>query len=155
MDETTKVIFLDIDGVLNGHDGIAVLRRECCERLNRIIKATGAKVVLVSAWRYMILDTGEYKSAMTCTGFGYMLKTHGIDCEIVGTTCSDEECMPRGEQVRKWMRDNYRPDRWCVIDDGCPVEFGYAPLLSFRLITPKSSIGLQENHVRRAIELLN
>lgn len=149
-----KILFLDIDGVLNGHDGVAVLRRECCERLNRLIQATGAKVVLVSAWRYMILDTGEYKSAMTCVGFSYMLKTHGIDCEIIGTTCSDEELMPRGEQVRKWMRDNPRPLRWCILDDGDPEEFGYAPLLTDRLITTPSDGGLQDEHVERAIELL-
>jgi hypothetical protein len=47
-----KIIFLDIDGVLNaGCDDEPFIFSECAQRLNRIIQETGAQVVLSSAWR--------------------------------------------------------------------------------------------------------
>lgn len=88
-----KLIFLDIDGVLNGHKfckaaqstGIDPTR---VRELNRIVRRTGAAVVLSSAWRYMV-----HGKAMTLDGFGYMLRTHGVaGVKLVGLTIPDEVC---------------------------------------------------------------
>jgi len=73
-----KVIFLDIDGVLNGHEFCehaksCGINPECVCELNRIIAATDAKIVLSSAWRYMV-----HGGALTLKGFEYMLRTHGV-----------------------------------------------------------------------------
>ena len=55
-----KVIFLDIDGVLNSEeyyesfpDGefIPPIDPVCVERLKRIVDRTGAKLILSSSWR--------------------------------------------------------------------------------------------------------
>lgn len=58
-----KIIFLDIDGVLNTWSFIAKLpssasyqdaiARDAVSRLNRVIETTGAKVVISSSWRRM------------------------------------------------------------------------------------------------------
>jgi len=68
-----NVLFLDIDGVLNGHDfDVAAqstrIQYRCVRQLNRIIKATECKIVLCSAWRYMLLKRPRHKPAMTLTG---------------------------------------------------------------------------------------
>jgi hypothetical protein len=52
-----KVIFLDIDGVLNvipkGHDEYgAIFHPEFVENLRTIIHATDAKIVITSVWRF-------------------------------------------------------------------------------------------------------
>ena len=52
-----KVIFLDFDGVLNlipqGHDYYGgIFHPEFVENLGRIIKETGAKLVISSSWRH-------------------------------------------------------------------------------------------------------
>lgn len=93
---TTTLLFLDVDGVLNGHrflraaqscniDNAAVLQ------LNRVCRTTGCKIVLSSAWRYMV-----HGKSMTLRGFAYMLRTQGLlsgGTELfVGLTEPDETC---------------------------------------------------------------
>jgi hypothetical protein len=72
--ELTPLLFLDVDGVLNSHDAneyhFNTIHRDKIERLNRIVKATGAEIVISSAWRYMILG-----GSMTIDGFRYLLQT--------------------------------------------------------------------------------
>lgn len=52
-----KVIFLDIDGVLNCNNtteiflGITGIEDRLVEKLRAIVNATGAEIVLVSTWR--------------------------------------------------------------------------------------------------------
>lgn len=90
-----KYCFLDIDGVLarkcdfNPVAQSNTLHRPCVDQLNRIIHETGAKVVLISAWRYMILT-----DQITLTGFAYLMRTHGCtdELEIIATTHLDETC---------------------------------------------------------------
>jgi hypothetical protein len=116
-----RVVFLDIDGVLNGHDfdeGAQSCRMQyrCILQLNRIIKATGCKFVLSSSWRYMLLSRGrKWKAAMTTKGFEYLMRTHGtVGFRLLGTTCSDEECGwdpasdrdVRGEQITRWLTEH-------------------------------------------------
>lgn len=112
-----RVLFLDIDGVLNGHEWddeaqSCTIRRECVKHLSRVIRETGCKIVLSSAWRYMV-----HGGSMTLQGFGYMLRTHGLIAPggtinlIVGMTDKDAEpCAPgvtdvgeRGRQCRAWL----------------------------------------------------
>lgn len=106
-----KVLFLDIDGVLNGHEfddeaKSCNIRRECVKRLNRVVEATQCKIVISSAWRYMV-----HGGAMTLTGFAYMLRTHGLlgITNIIGVTAKDREpvdpeALERGEQIRRFVR---------------------------------------------------
>jgi hypothetical protein len=55
-DHRMKPLFLDIDGVLNAHEPhpgslYNGIRPDCMGRLNRVLKATGASLVISSAWR--------------------------------------------------------------------------------------------------------
>lgn len=109
-----KVLFLDIDGALNGHEyddeaKSCSIRRECVKRLNRVVRETGCKIVLSSAWRYMV-----HGGAMTLSGFEYMLRTHGLtggSRVIVGLTRKDDETVDpldlkadeRARQIRDWL----------------------------------------------------
>jgi hypothetical protein len=109
-----KVLFLDIDGVLNGHEWddeakSCNIRRECVKHLNRVVRETGCRIVLSSAWRYMI-----HGGAMTLTGFAYMLRTHGLTGAtrlIIGLTRKDDESVDpidrkldeRARQIKDWL----------------------------------------------------
>lgn len=147
-----KLIFLDIDGVLNGHDFDAAaqscrMRRECVERFNRLLAATGAKVVLSSAWRYLV--TG---GAMTLKGFGYMLRTHGVvGCDLIGHTCTDEDCAGRGKQIAKWLSESpLNFDSYVVLDDDTYdiLDAGHS------LVCTDGALGLTDANVDAAIRLL-
>ncbi len=119
-----KVIFLDIDGVLNSNDWY-VYRRDnvamdsvdaqypfyefdprAVKRLNRIIEQTGAKIVVSSSWR-----SGE-----TVESLQKLLDSVGVVGEVIGLTphlwCSkpypdkDGYRVPRGCEIDWWL-DNY------------------------------------------------
>ncbi len=48
-----KVIFLDIDGVLNRDDGGVKIEEEFVKRLAHIVEETEAEIILSSSWRGM------------------------------------------------------------------------------------------------------
>ena len=114
----TKLIFLDIDGVLNSRDANAHhfcgIHADKIALLNRIVERTGAEVVISSAWRYMILG-----GAMTIDGFRYMLMTHGLASfvRLVGCTVPDEEIPERGDQISAFLDQAEWPP-YVVLDDG-------------------------------------
>jgi hypothetical protein len=77
-----KFLFLDIDGVLNDHTFIEqaqsfTLKPECVRIFNEIIEEFEPKVILHSAWRYIVL-----MKHMTLPGFSYMLRTHGVSAKL-------------------------------------------------------------------------
>lgn len=132
-----NLIFLDIDGVLNTHEPLeegvmcGKLHDKKVERLNTIIDSTGAKIVLSSAWRYLV-----HRGEMNLAGLGWLLRSHGIRDVLIGVTrpdtmergtwdgsthwtpCNNE----RGQQISDWIKDhnNLEADlieRYVVIDD--------------------------------------
>lgn len=50
-DSARKVIFLDIDGVLNQDNCGAKIEEQFVRRLAHIVEETGAEIVLSSSWR--------------------------------------------------------------------------------------------------------
>lgn len=106
------ILFLDIDGVLNGHQilreaGCCGIDPRCVRHLNLVLRRTGCKIVLSSAWRYMI-----HCKAMKLDGFWYMLRTHGFTNNgngnpIIGLTRKDKDVgdsNERGRQIREWLK---------------------------------------------------
>jgi hypothetical protein len=113
-----RVLFLDIDGVLNaGAFSVTAesssLDAAAVERLNGILTATGAKLVLSSSWRYLILG-----GSMTVEGFEYLLRTHGVTkgC-LIDHTCADEATAGRGRQILRWLEEHGAVEAWAVVDD--------------------------------------
>ena len=162
-----KVLFLDIDGVLNGHEyddeaASCNIRRELVKILNRVITETGCKIVLSSAWRYMILG-----GQMTEQGFGYMLRTHGLICRggsmnlIVGHTREDDPSVDpkdlredeRAMQIKDWLawRSQFTPPviAFATVDD---EEQGFAKHGIPAVITDGKT-GLTEADADRLIEI--
>jgi hypothetical protein len=122
-----KVLFLDIDGVLNGHERhpgspFCGVRPDCMAQLNRVVAATGCGVVLSSAWRYQIIT-----QATTLRGFEYLLYTHGLvpadpvghPWRLVGLTDADEgPAADRGTQILRYARrEGLLPHEWAAVDD--------------------------------------
>jgi hypothetical protein len=113
-----KVLFLDIDGVLNAHEfnekaQSTTMRRDCVDQLNRVIEETDCYLVISSAWRYNI-TRGE----MTVKGFGHLLQSHGVmPNRVIGHTREDkyiEEA--RATQILEWLDAPYW-SRFAVVDD--------------------------------------
>lgn len=151
------VLFLDIDGVLNGHDyspdaESSTIRKECVVNLSRILTQSDCKVVIISAWRYMIL--GE---AMTIKGFEYMLRTHGlagIKDRIVGITRKDyesgqvENSTERADQITEWLGEHKEVSNYVVLDD---LDLGHSLFHPF--VQTDGKVGLTAQDVEKVLHI--
>lgn len=116
-----KVIFLDIDGVLNvrrqGRDRFGSLfHSQFVKNLKHIIDKTGAKIVISSSWRFNGLD--EMRQ---------MWIERKLPGEMIGITpftaqyeanenASFMERCERGCEIRDWMKSN-PVDSYVILDD--------------------------------------
>jgi hypothetical protein len=111
-----------------------------------LIEKSGAKVVISSAWRYMI-----HEGVMTIKGFSHMLLSHGIHCEIEGITVSDETLKGRGDQISQWLSVNKKLgiESYVVLDD---MDLGISGKHPFVKTNPR--IGLTMDDVKKALDIL-
>lgn len=127
-----KVIFLDIDGVLNWNgtedriDGFVGLCTERIERFNKIIEAhPDAQIVISSTWRICSAHNSAYKN------FGelkQLLVVRGLKGEIIGHTPINFGSRGRGSEIREWL--NGKEDLiFVILDDDLE---GMAPFIPFR-----------------------
>jgi len=102
-----KVIFLDIDGVLNKQDGLNGpdhIDSNMVLNLNNIINATGAKVVISSTWR----------CSMSQDQIQDHLNKFGFTGTIIGMT--DDNNKARFTQISDWLDNNTVSD-FIILDD--------------------------------------
>lgn len=150
-----KVIFLDIDGVLNYESadaktpgGALGIASRPVKVLSRIVKATGAKIVLISTW----MDEWNMNDE-DCTADGLYL-TKKLRRE--GLHIMDRVDNPtfRGAAIRSWLDKRPNVTDWIVLDD---VEFeGYrASGVLPHLIQTDPKEGLTEDHIDKCVRMLN
>lgn len=157
---TMKVVFLDIDGVLNyehfvrSNDGvsdnfnlmgrfewyISMFNRNCVMQLNRILRETGAKVVLSSSWRKMF-------DVETIQEF---LEAKGFEGELIDKTPNHGQRPCRGEEIQEWLEDHPEVEAFVVLDDALDVY----PHADRWVQTFYEGYGLTEECADKAIKLL-
>jgi hypothetical protein len=142
-----RIIFLDIDGVLNGHEWCRKHPVPClrinpkpAEFLNQLLELSKAKVVISSAWSSWIV-----RGFMTTDGFRRLLLTHGIDANVVDYLDVTPEPADRAAKIQNWI-EKKKPDKYLVIDD-LPVE-------GHPIIRPNPATGLQEQDIVQAVKML-
>ncbi len=129
-----KILFLDVDGVLNQHSkpgedgGLDPVK---VENLAWLVKKTGCKIVLSSAWRYM--GSGPNSVFVQCL---YGCLRHNYDRDAISSVIIEaiiskaeiEEVgkpIDRDELIRRWMEVNGVPEVFVVLDDlPCVRSFG-------------------------------
>lgn len=144
-----KVLFLDIDGVLNNHNDRTFLPT-CVKELNRVLAATDCKLVISSSWRYMIL-----KGAMTCVGFSHLLSSHGAIAYNRVLDCLEADGPDKGEKrgrlIEEWLTHNWNAKPYVVVDD-LDLEitkYGHP------FVQTDGSVGLTTADADRLIAILN
>lgn len=151
-----KFLLLDIDGVLNGHErhenSYCGIHPEMVNELDRIVGETDCKIILISAWRYMILG-----GSMTLKGFTHMLATHGASrrvCEAFhGHTGEDGSIDDPHDRARLCVAylAAFRYARAVVLDD---LDAGYAKF-GIPFVQTDGKMGLTSVESNRVIEILN
>jgi len=142
-----KVIFLDFDGVvcclpvewtkLPSGRQVHALNRAAVGRLNNLVAATGAKVVVSSSWRH-------HHSVLHLAGY---LERAGFVGTVVGVTpdLRSGEAQ-RGEEVAAFLAANLGITSYVVIDDD--MDMGPIPRHRWTYVSDGWRLGgLQDAHV--------
>lgn len=149
-----KIVFLDLDGVLNSiawyarrgphapeQDYFAyAIDPACMARLNRLCAQTGARIVFSSTWRKGV-SLPRLQTAFA--GVGCAARIIGKTPELHGET--------RGTEIAAWLTIHRagRDTTFVILDDDADMG-----LLSVRLIQTDRATGLTDADVDRAIALL-
>lgn len=173
-----KIIFLDIDGILNTYRTMSTMKevktrrfgqlvgfnqfdKDCVARINKITDETGAKIVISSSWR-----TGCVRNDTVDLLFNH-LKKQGVTGEIIDVTPLDKECgyineeYPDGSrgyrafEIQAWLNKRDDVESFVILDDDagfmgkCDLEKNFV-WVEFGWKT-----GIQDVHTDRAIKILN
>ena len=169
-----KVIFLDVDGVLNSdrtlYEDIS-LEDDLILNLKEIVNKTKAKIILSSSWRLStdaiatLMDKldkfGLVISGMTCDGVDLdWLEKYKFDAtkKYLGTKFDYDEnrqikiTRDRGAEIFKWLHD-HDDCAYVILDD--EIE-DIKPYFSESVIVKTSyKTGLTKEDVKKAIQILN
>ena len=163
-----KIIFLDIDGVLNTKWWYSQMDRnthrdkygyafdpQAVANLRKIVEETGADIVISSSWKCMGLSQMED-----------MWKDRNLPGKIIGITpnsVSDELLIDadidsmelfhiRGEEIKEWLKKHGKHScRYAIIDDMdnmLPEQQSY-------FVHTNPEVGITEDDAEKAIAILN
>lgn len=146
-----KIIFLDVDGVLNSEEfarwlwdnhekkyrGYEMLDQKAILNLQDIVFITGAEIVLSSSWRISTTRTKQLKE---------QLLPYGLT--IIDRTISDARGT-RGDEIKEWLSRNPDVTHYVILDD----DFDMIGLEDHFVKTTFAK-GLLPEHAAKAIKML-
>jgi hypothetical protein len=184
-----KIIFLDIDGVLNGYNqwntlGWNIIRKfnskklkkwyrnitDPCgiheskvKRLAKIVKTTGAKVVLSSSWRFGLWKRPYEELDYDQKKFIDLCKKYNI--EIIDITPRLPNCK-RDREIFLWLSKQENIEKFIILDDENTllpifnnderfIQTSSVPIGVMIMGYGDEDTGLKNKHVRQAIRVLN
>ncbi len=144
-----KILFLDIDGVVNckntsqRHRGFIGIDPYMALLVNRIVEATGAKVVLSSTWRVLEACRNEVKSQVIDFMDVTPPSTYNKTTEHNST---------RGEEIQAWLDENgYKVKKYAILDDDTDMLPEQLP----NYFQTTWEVGLTEEIANKVIKHLN
>ena len=159
-----KVIFLDIDGVLDvfiSKSYLQTLLPEAVERLKVILERTGAEVVVISTWRY---GSEKYRSIcdargihqQECDNWPQLVQTlEAKGMRIWDVTPWREDLPTRTAEVLCFLEEHPEVDSYVILDDCYGDDYSGSEELRKRLVFVDALKGLQEKDVEAATEILS
>jgi hypothetical protein len=134
-----KVLFLDIDGVLNclgtrqTYRGFVGIDPALAQQIVKIQRDSGCKVVLASSWRLFVDGRDEVEKQV---------------CDILDVTPN----LPggfRGDEVRAWLDEHPEVTRYAIVDDDVDFHDGQ------RVFRTEWSTGITDEIAAQIIDYLN
>jgi len=148
-----KIVFLDIDGVLNSRNKLIELYNKtgkphsgtsfpfdekCLENLKKLVEETNAKIVITSTWRMY-----EDNMNILLTKF----KEYELDKHIIGYT--PVLYISREEEINEYLEELEESCDFVIIDD--ITDMGE---LNDKLVITSPQTGFTEENLNRAIKIL-
>ena len=151
-----KLIFLDIDGVLNcqkstsrSPQGFIGIDDSRVKLLRQIVDATNAKIVLISTWQK------EWKTEGITDMARYLLRKFKRQRLVVFSRTGKWSYEDRGQGISEWLEKFSEPvESWIVLDDEIFKDYPRYGVMPHLILTDFYQNGLTEQHVEQAIERL-
>ena len=161
-----KVIFLDIDGVLNSNFWNEDHQREISDGkyidiekvklLSELVKKSGASIILHSGWRFWF-DEDAQPTRSEAKYLTELLKSEGMIVAGMTPDLTTEEIRKakrfsavKADEILTWLKDHPETENWVVLDD---LELNNEKIASFQVMTDAEQ-GLTEEDVERALKML-
>lgn len=112
-----KIIFLDVDGVLNNHFdyqtyGFNYIDSGLVEILKTIVAATGSEIVISSTWRLSENDLSLIRANLRYKRLDFIDVT------------PDLRKLPRAEEIKSWLKNNPQVVKYAILDDNEDAGLG-------------------------------
>lgn len=167
-----KIVFLDIDGVLNSELSKGKLNNQYYELLRKLVEAADCYFVITSSWRCMTLDDTKWELSGHIAETNKKNKNRASRLQdpfpqwlldrIVGITprayyfinynTTRQYLCPRGTEIERFMNDTELViDDYVIIDD----DSDFMIYQKDKLIIVDSYTGLTENDIEKCINLFN
>ena len=162
-----KILFADIDGVLNGKDWAVenigrgnedwspyVFDPRTVRQLNRILEVTEAEIVISSSWRHAWTLEQLQKHFREQGVVGKVIDCTPKVCLAPSSTSILRDC-PRGQEIQEWLdqASAVQPDvKWvfAILDDDTDMD----PVKN-RLVKTRFETGLTKAKADKVIVLLS
>lgn len=150
-----KIIFLDVDGVLNSNDtedvfhGFIGLDYSGIKLLREIVDATGAEIVLVSSWKHRWYKDNKELQDSLANYLDQRLAEEGL--KIIDKT---EGMSDRGVGIVAWLSE-HPTESWIVLDDEIFGDYEECGIMPHLVKTSFYDGGLKDKHVELAVKMLN
>lgn len=160
-DGAQKVIFLDIDGVLNRDNGGPKIEDCFVKRLSRIVEETRAELVLSSSWRstYVSHIDSErtYQNKDVALLISMLDKYHLSIMDVTPDLTSGSYARPI--EVRAWLLEQGNLEHFVILDD--EIFWTWNWLADYFVCTThlddkgKCVYEMMDEDAEKAIEILN
>lgn len=160
-DNERKVIFLDIDGVLNKDNSGPKIEECFVKRLAHIVGMTGAEIVLSSSWRGAYVNhmnpENHYQNRDTALLISMLEKYQMRIMDVTPNITSGSYARPL--EIRAWLLERGNLQRFVILDD--ETFWAWNWLGDYLVCTThldgsgKPVCGLTDGDAEKAIAILN
>lgn len=153
---TRKVIFLDIDGVINSGNNMEInarLKRTeetmyfdpvCMKLLKELVEDTGADLILSSDWRFP-----DEQTKSICHLQNLMKRLADYEIGLAGQT--GKALIWRNDEINEWLQAHPEVESYVILDD---VNDNFEGENLKRLVLTDEVIGLTAEDIAKAARIL-
>eukprot|EP01083_Nonionella_stella_P164320 543435_1 len=164
-----KVIFLDVDGVINTSSmwpgNMVPLSVEHIQRIGNIIKKTECKIVLSTTWRYM-----RNKRQKLIIKLNEVGEEMGVSFDVIGRTPYNAknklQLSQRAIEIEQYMdkiteKGTYNIISWCALDDMDLTAKDYDwhkkcnQIIQGHFVQTDADVGITDKEAENVIAILN
>ena len=163
-----KIIFLDIDGVLNTQDWHSRMTKDtprdefgwafdpvAVENLGHVVKETGASIVISSSWKFLgLAKLREMWKIRNLPGTILDITPNTVSDEVLLNANLDEMELGvcRGNEIKEWLsKHKGEVSNYVIIDDFDDM----LPEQEDHVVLTDTLIGITEFDAEKAITILN